>query len=92
LKNPDDVMSDVEQASSDDEELKEEKIYDYEKLTKELQATTNKLKKILANSDDNDLSDIVVSENNGKTAKIGDLIEAELHRMMSITELAMTQK
>lgn len=89
FKNPDGVMGDdVDQAVVDDEEMKEENIYDYEKLTKELQATTNKLKKILANSDDNDLSDIVVGENSGKTAKIGDLIEAELHRLMSIVELA----
>lgn len=89
FKTPGEVMGDdVDQAVVDDEEIKEENIYDYEKLTKELQATTNKLKKILANSDDNDLSDIVVGESSGKTAKIGDLIEAEIHRMMSLTELA----
>lgn len=92
FKKYDEVMNgDVEQVSADNDEMEEKVIYDINKLVKELQATTNKLKRIHSNCIDNNMSDLVVNDENGTESRIGDLIEVELLRMKRLTETTEIQ-
>lgn len=61
--------------------------YDYDKLVKDITSLKNKLKKVLKNCDENDLSSIAVSDHNGKTADIGSVLENQLTRFEAIVEM-----
>lgn len=85
-QDDDGVYEAVEEAVSP-EDVMSNQVYDYEKLTKEINSIKNKIKKILTKCDENELSSIVISDGSGKTANVGSLLENQLARFELIVSM-----
>ncbi len=81
------VYETVEEKTNDDSISEDKDTYDYARLSKDISIIKNKLKKVLKNCDENSLSEIVVSDHNGKTADIGSVLENQLVRFEAIVEM-----